>query len=187
MTEFDDLNYYEILDVDRQASPEIIRLSYRRLMQRDGCHPDRGGDAATAALINTAYAVLSDVDKRTDYDARLDLLTQIASSGAHVTPQAAPPKRILDPTRECVFCESPHDLGAGAESDANCGSCGSPLRIAESVRLETADQRAVRRIARSLGVTYFTDWRQKRGFSGRTEAGGRLSSKPAVSALRTRA
>jgi DnaJ-class molecular chaperone len=36
-------NYYEILHVSRDAPAEIIRGSYRTLMQKLGHHPDLGG------------------------------------------------------------------------------------------------------------------------------------------------
>jgi len=69
-------NYYAILHVSRDAAVEIIRSSYRTLMQRLKNHPDLGGDAATAALINEAYAALTDVKRRAEYDASLDAVRQ---------------------------------------------------------------------------------------------------------------
>ena len=54
----DNRNYYDVLHVVRGAPTEIIRSSYRTLMQKLKCHPDLGGDVATAAIINEAYAVL---------------------------------------------------------------------------------------------------------------------------------
>ena len=75
----DDRNYYELLHVSRDAPLEIIRGSYRALMQQMKHHPDLGGDAATAAVINEAYAVLSDPERRAEYDARLDLIAQVAA------------------------------------------------------------------------------------------------------------
>ncbi len=61
--------YYDVLHVSRDAPVEIIRSSYRTLMQRLKKHPDLGGDAATAALINEDYAVLTNVERRAEYDA----------------------------------------------------------------------------------------------------------------------
>ncbi len=64
-------NYYRILHVQRDAPPEIIRNSYRTLMQTLRMHPDLGGDHWNASLINEAYAVLSDPQKRSAYDLAL--------------------------------------------------------------------------------------------------------------------
>lgn len=75
---------------------------------------------------------------------------------------------MLDPARECLFCEAPHECAANND-DASCESCGSPLSVAENLRIEPADKRAVARIPKRLQITFFTHWPQSRGFSGRTE------------------
>ena len=72
-------NYYEILEIDRGATPAHVQAAYRRLMQRPGQHPDRGGDHAIAALINRAYSVLRDPVLREAYDDRLDILARVAA------------------------------------------------------------------------------------------------------------
>ncbi len=64
-------NYYRILHVQRDAPQEIIRISYRTLMQTLRMHPDLGGDHGNASLINEAYAVLSNPQKRAAYDRTL--------------------------------------------------------------------------------------------------------------------
>ncbi len=65
-----DLDYYEILEVDRNASFEEIKKAYRKLALK--YHPDRNPDNKEAEekfkLINEAYQVLSDEKKRTLYD-----------------------------------------------------------------------------------------------------------------------
>lgn len=62
--------YYEILGVSRQAGQEQIKKAYRRLAVK--YHPDRNsGDKAAEEKfkeINEAYAVLSDPEKRQQYD-----------------------------------------------------------------------------------------------------------------------
>ena len=60
--------YYQILYVHTDAPQKIIKSSYRTLMQQLNAHPDRGGDPDEAALINRAYAVLSDEKMRKEYD-----------------------------------------------------------------------------------------------------------------------
>src|ERR1700689_2715695 len=64
-------NYYRILHVQPEAPGPIIPASYRAMMSKLRLHPDLGGDTAGAALINEAYAVLSDPAKRASYDQKL--------------------------------------------------------------------------------------------------------------------
>jgi len=63
-------DYYKILGVSKDASPEEIKRAYRKLALK--YHPDRnkGNKAAEAKFkeINEAYAVLSDPEKRRQYD-----------------------------------------------------------------------------------------------------------------------
>ncbi len=64
-------DYYEILGLAREATPEEIKRAYRRLARR--YHPDAfKGDKAEAERrfreIAEAYEVLSDPDKRAQYD-----------------------------------------------------------------------------------------------------------------------
>ncbi len=68
-------DYYEALQVSRNASPEVIRSAYRALVEK--YHPDRHplprkawAEEMTRRL-NEAYAVLSDDDKKRRYDWRL--------------------------------------------------------------------------------------------------------------------
>jgi len=64
-------DYYQILGVDRKASQQQIKSAYRRLAFE--YHPDRNKDTPAAAArmkeINESYAVLSDPQKRTQYEA----------------------------------------------------------------------------------------------------------------------
>ena len=63
-------NYYEVLGVPRAASDKDVRAAYRKLARKH--HPDvNPGDKASEArfkLINNAYEVLSDAEKRRKYD-----------------------------------------------------------------------------------------------------------------------
>ncbi len=171
-TPSDSRNYYEILHVSRDAPLEIIRGSYRTLMQRLRHHPDLGGDAATAALINEAYAVLSNAERRAEYDARMDVMAHIAEGIADVAPEPEPsaaPRRVLDWTRQCVFCTTPHNYGSRIEIETECQTCGSPLSAAERQRIEAEGKRAVERIGKRTRVTYYTHWPQRRAYSGHIE------------------
>lgn len=59
-------DYYEVLGVGKDASPDEIKKAFRRAAVEH--HPDRGGDEAKFKEINEAYEVLKDADKRKRYD-----------------------------------------------------------------------------------------------------------------------
>ena len=71
-----DKNYYEILEVDRNASPEIIDKAYKTLAKK--YHPDLQDDIhkkeaeETFKIINEAYEVLSNPEKRALYDQKIE-------------------------------------------------------------------------------------------------------------------
>jgi|SRR5580658_9320029 curved DNA-binding protein CbpA len=59
---------YKVLGVERSATPEQIKIAWRRLCADN--HPDRkGGDPALMADINAAYKLLSDLEARERYNA----------------------------------------------------------------------------------------------------------------------
>ena len=60
-------DYYKILGVSKNAPKDEIRRAYRELAQK--YHPDKkGGDEKRFKEINEAYQVLSDDNKRRQYD-----------------------------------------------------------------------------------------------------------------------
>src|SRR5258708_26682359 len=63
-------DYYEVLGIKRNASEEEIKRAYRQLAREH--HPDRNpGDKAAEGRfkeVQEAYDVLSDKNKRTQYD-----------------------------------------------------------------------------------------------------------------------
>ncbi|MBU2008326.1 MAG: DnaJ domain-containing protein [Chloroflexi bacterium] len=64
-------DYYAVLQVDPQAEREVIQAAYRRLAAK--YHPDVApspGASERMKLLNAAYEVLSNQEKRQAYDMR---------------------------------------------------------------------------------------------------------------------
>lgn len=68
-------NYYDILEVSKYASPEVIEKAYKTLVKK--YHPDLQENGLKSdyeqklKLINEAYDILSDNDKKSKYDQEL--------------------------------------------------------------------------------------------------------------------
>lgn len=60
------LNPYEVLGVPRNALPLQIKMAFRNKAKE--CHPDLGGDAKEFEDLKLCYDVLSDPEKRAEYD-----------------------------------------------------------------------------------------------------------------------
>jgi len=134
-------DYYSVLKVQPDASQEVIKASYRKLMVTLKMHPDFGGTNELAAQINEAYAVLGDKGKRTAY-ARMYLLQRIRnvqsaalakeyrfSNGTIPRPgnTAVSAGRSANSTaaRFCPLCRVALPQSIGPET--RCESCHSPL------------------------------------------------------------
>jgi curved DNA-binding protein CbpA len=66
------IDYYEILQVSRNADPETIERIFRLLAKR--YHPDntRTGNSERFSALTEAYQVLAHPEKRAEYDARYE-------------------------------------------------------------------------------------------------------------------
>lgn len=60
------MDYYNTLNIEKGASQDEIRKSYRKLAMKH--HPDKGGDPEKFKEINEAFSVLNDPQKKERYD-----------------------------------------------------------------------------------------------------------------------
>lgn len=116
-------SHYRLLHVQPDAPVAVIKASYRALMSALRLHPDLGGDHAQASLINQAWDMLSDPDRRAAYDkalrARQPLPRQaptestvaasmapgVAGSACALCKLAAPQQPR--PNSRCTRCQAP--------------------------------------------------------------------------------
>jgi len=59
-------DYYQILGVSKEASADDIKKAYYKLAHK--YHPDKGGDEKKFKEINEAYQILSNKEKKSQYD-----------------------------------------------------------------------------------------------------------------------
>lgn len=60
------MDYYQVLGVTKSASEDEIKKAFHKLAHK--YHPDKGGDEKKFKEINEAYQVLSNKEKRNQYD-----------------------------------------------------------------------------------------------------------------------
>jgi hypothetical protein len=153
-------NYYRVLHVQPDAPNQVIKASYRTLMQRLRMHPDLGGDHMTAALINEAFRTLGDPERRASYDAARREAG--ASSGAPSSRRreppvespghAAPPPTSGESTAHCLFCGAPHSALDAERHDCVCGSCGAAIFPVQRHEGNERSRRAFDRLPRTMRV-----------------------------------
>ena len=130
----DQINYYEVLGVSREASQTEIRNAYRALAKER--HPDHpGGSTEEFSRLQEANAVLSDPNRRRKHDEALDL--------AHAADQLA--------DLDFNFDAAEDELSAKRrERDASGPSLGERLR-GRFGRKEEDPYEELRREARGSG------------------------------------
>jgi len=159
-------NYYRLLHVQPDAPTEIIKSSYRTRMQRLRMHPDLGGDDWNASLLNEAYAVLSDPDKRAAYDASREEFRRddqpeaadAATGTAAADPRSDARTRQHGSDEHCPFCHA--GLEMRIEADSLCRECGSPLARASNPERRADWVRALERIPRNRPLQLWAAWPQ---------------------------
>ena len=90
-------NHYQVLQVNRTASYAEIKSAYRKLVKI--YHPDQSTEVNAEAMfirIVEAYEVLTDVDRKRNYDRMLDLESNVAKATpkkSAPTPPVKPPQK----------------------------------------------------------------------------------------------
>lgn len=100
-------NHYRVLCVQPEAPPELVTAAFEMLVARLRRQADRGGRAERLAVLETAYAVLSDPVQRAAYDRMLGLPSSVVDEPA------------------CPFCG--HLAPLRLQRDTRCRGCDSPL------------------------------------------------------------
>jgi hypothetical protein len=154
-------NYYRVLQVQPDAAADVVKASYRTLMQKLKFHPDLGGDEANAALINEAYAVLCDPQRRAQYDAAREA-RRMGMGPLGRTPGRAPASPRHPPPAPawacqplvCVLCHTPGSVTALSVGPRRCHACDSPLTPVAAAGNAARRERAVPRIERHAPLRY---------------------------------
>jgi hypothetical protein len=148
-------NYYRILQVQPDAPIEIIRASYRTLMRELKQHPDLGGNAYAATLLNEAYEILSDPMRRSEYDRKL---------AARYTKNAVPPDRKSKRPLMTFFCPScGRPLARKPTPGSGCPVCNDLLKEQGKDPPAAYRRRCVARIKRCGRVLFQASDPQKAG------------------------
>lgn len=105
------MGYYAILGVAERASYHEIKRSYRKLARK--YHPDRNSSVHAEEMIkkiNAAFEVLSDRDRRAQYD-RMDFApSEPEPQQSHGDHADVPPSATMHENAFADFFNAPHSL-----------------------------------------------------------------------------
>lgn len=161
-TDFNQRNYYRILQIQPDAPASVIEASYIAL--RKNAQQDK-------ALLEEAYRILSDPVKRRQYDIHLvaenfvDAMQQPDHSETHtgmsvvVSRESHPVVQAYQAviTHYCVFCKTPFMPQNGIYQNEGCLECSSPLY---STHFDTNNsiERTMMRIGIRGELTFYSFW-----------------------------
>ena len=165
-------NYYRILHVQPDAPCEIIKASYRTLMQKLKQHPDLGGDEWNAAIMNEAYTILTNPEKRAAYDQQF--LHRLRATRTQSRRQEHGGKKQKSANTQyyrkdassCPFCGTPKPARFRYSNSGDCNHCHSPLKPVVRLRLTGKSRRALQRTSHHVPIRYFSDPGEMTGKSG---------------------
>lgn len=159
------------MQVQPDAAPDVIKASYRTLMQKLKFHPDLGGDEWNAVIVNKAYSVLSNPERRAAYDteqrvqrmgvgasnrASTDADHDIDSAGADsaTSDTAQAHRKATFQSMICVLCHQLTTVASALPGPSRCRVCKSPLTRVDSALADAPGKRALPRLQRSAPVRY---------------------------------
>lgn len=148
------------------APKEIIRSSYRTLMQKIRMHPDLGGDDWNASLLNEAYAVLTNTDNRAAYD---KTRTDSKHNGSSGDDKIVALSRVALADIECIFCGFARECSEKLFADDLCERCESPLYPLEVSHMEETGRRSISRVPNNHSIVFSTHWPQASPSIGRAD------------------
>jgi curved DNA-binding protein CbpA len=170
-------NYYRMLHVQPDAPCEIIKASYRTLMQKLKQHPDLGGDNWNASILNEAYTTLSNPKKRAAYDqqflyklrtTRIQPENQKQGREKQKQHKSANTRHYRKDGSACPFCGTPKPVRFRYSNSGNCNHCYSPLQSVVRLRLAGKSRRALQRTSQHALIRYFTAPGETTGKPGTT-------------------
>ncbi|MEK7791727.1 MAG: DnaJ domain-containing protein [Pseudomonadota bacterium] len=171
-------NYYRILHVQNDAELEVIKASYRTLLKQL-----KGEDKQ---LVDEAFYVVGDTNRRLQYDTLLRIHTHAASAeklkGAGclemkptdkavatfpIVEQGNKPNGKQETTLDqpyhsvikyyCKFCKVPYTSGYFMQKERFCSECMSPLSLPSDVFVKAA-HRYLPRMQQSEKATVYEYW-----------------------------
>ena len=114
---------YEVLQVHRDAEPDVIRAAYRVLARKN--HPDAGGSAERMAALNAAWGILSDPRLRARHDAHARRSRAAAVAMVRTEPWASSTTDHAGPPVATAHAPAAH---AAASAGASRPASGQPDR-----------------------------------------------------------
>ncbi len=141
-------NYYRILQVQPDAPFEIIRSSYLTLLHKLKQHPDLGGDHWNATVLNEAFEILKDEEKRAEYDK--EMFRHYTKNFNYKEGDEKQPVTTVF----CPFCKK--SLTRTDQSDNNCLCINGPFQTENQDSKRERGRRSQVRIQKPEKLNFIT-------------------------------
>ena len=169
-------NYYRLLHIQHDAPAEVIKASYRTIMQKLKQHPDLGGDPENASFLNDAYTTLINTKKRVEYDRKQAISKKsgyVYRSQAKTSTQKKHNRSVrysdFGPAY-CPFCQvSAPGKTLRGDVIANCRVCESPLMPVRKISHEGDSKRSVKRTSVRGQIQFWSSWPQSIAETGKIQ------------------
>ena len=127
-------DYYKVLQVDPEASPEVITAAFRTLARR--LHPDRdltGVHEIRMAELNRAYGILRDPPSRRAYD--VERAHRLSPMGPGFDEEPIPPAPVRQPVRSGMSVDGTPDGDSMISGLASRMASGNPATMQHQQRV----------------------------------------------------